>query len=282
MKTYLVPIDFSEAAFNTAHFAAELSHQTNTEKIILLNAYYISPYETMLPDPNMMMLREQEIEENVADRIAQLEKLKRQLQKVAKKSVKIEVKLRRSHLLRAVVDTVTEDNADLVFLGSKGNSSVGQPGLGSHVVNVAKASPAPVMVVPPTYKYHVIDRAVIACDFKQVTENMPMEVLHKLLGQQQIDLLVLNIDKEGEHASADAARLAEETALHGMLKTYHPKYYYVNNNNVIKSIIDFANDHDAHILIALPHRYSFLQSLLHNSISQELAATSAVPVLLLK
>lgn len=282
MKTYLVLIDFSEAANNAAHFAAALSQQTDTEEIILMNAYYISPYEDLLPNPDMLMLREQEIEESVTDRLNQLVQLKRKLQKMVRSGVKVRTRLNRSHLLRAVVDAVTEDNVDLVFLGSKGNSSLGQTGIGSHVVKVSKASRAPVIVVPPGYKYKLIDQAVIACDFKQVTQNMPMEILYKLLGRQQIKLLVVNIDRDDLHANADAGQLAQESALHNMLKKYHPHYYFINSPNVIKGILDFAEEHRAEMLIALPHRYSFFQSLMHSSISQQLASNSSVPVLLLK
>jgi nucleotide-binding universal stress UspA family protein len=282
MKTYLVLVDFSEAAKNAAHFAAALSRQTTTAEIILMNAYYISPYEDMLPNPDMLMLREQEIEESVAERLGQLAELKRKLQKMVREGVKVRTRLNRSHLVRAVVDTVAEDNVDLVFLGSKGNSSLGQPGIGSHVIKVSKTSPAPVIVVPPSYKYQLIDRAVIACDFRQVTENMPMEILHKMLGRKQLKLLVVNIHRDGRHANAGAGQLAEESALYTMLKQYHPEYYFINSPNVIKGILGFAEEHQAQMVIALPHRYSFFQSLIHSSISQQLASNSSVPVLLLK
>lgn len=282
MKTYLVPIDFSEAAFNAADFAAELSKQSNVSTIILMNAYYISSYETMLPDPNMLMLREEEIEENAADRIRQLEKLKTKLQKQVREGVHIHTRLNRSHLLRAVVDTVAEDNVDVVILGSIGNSTALGTGIGSHVIKVSKASPVPVIVVPPAYRYSKINHAVIACDFKKVTENMPIGLLHKLLSNRSIQPLVVNIDQDSKHANADAELLAEESALHSLLKDYHPKYYYLNKPDVITGILDFAASHKAQIVIALPHRYSFLQSILHNSISQQLATNSTLPVLLLK
>jgi nucleotide-binding universal stress UspA family protein len=284
MKTYLVPIDFSEAAFNAANFAASLSHQTNVTDIILMNAYYISELETILPNPDMLMLRDEEIEENAVYRITQLEKLKTKLQKQVKEGVKIHVKLNRSHLLRAVIDTVIASNVDMVMLGSIGNSTVreGSIGIGSHVIKISKASPVPVMVIPPTYNYQKIEEAVIACDFKKVKENVPMSILNKLLGNQLIKLLVLNIDTEGKHAGADPEQLAQETELHNMLKDFRPKYYYVSNPNIITGILDFATEHKAQMVVALPHTYSFLQSIMHNSISQQLAKNSTLPVLLLK
>jgi nucleotide-binding universal stress UspA family protein len=282
MKTYLVPIDFSEAAFNAANFAAELSKQSDVTDIILMNAYYISFYETMFPDPNMMMLREQEIEESAKDRIHQLEKLKKKLQKQVREGVQIHIRLNRSHLLRAVIDTVSRDNVDVVILGSIGNSSEPGSGIGSHVIKISKASPAPVIVVPPNYRYKLIDEAVIACDFKKVKQSIPLQVLHKLLGSQAIKLLVVNIDPTGKHDGADPELLAEETALHEMLQSFKTQYYYINKPDVISGVLEFADEHNAQMVIALPHTYSFLQSVLHSSISQQLATTSSVPVLLLK
>jgi nucleotide-binding universal stress UspA family protein len=284
MKTYLVPVDFSDAAFNAADFAAQLSHQSSVASIILMNAYYISPYETMFPDTNMVMLRQEEIEEEAKDRIHQLETLKTKLAGQVKEGVEIKVRLNRSHLLRAVVDVIAQDNADLVILGSIGNSTVreGSAGIGDHVIRISKTSPVPVIVIPPAYRYQLIEEAVIACDFKKVKDNVPLKALHSLLGSRLIKLLVVNIDAAGKHAGADAEQLAEETALHGMLKAFHPRYYYVNNQNVITGILDFAVEHKAQMVIALPHTYSFLQSILHNSISQQLAKNSSVPVLLLK
>lgn len=284
MKTYLVPVDFSDAAFNAADFAAQLSHQSDVKTIILMNAYYISPYETMLPNPDMVMLREEEIEEEAKERIAQLNKLKHKLSNVARKGVEFVTRLNRSHLLRAVVEVVNEQDADLVILGSIGNSTVreGSPGIGDHVIKISKLSPAPVIVVPPGYNYHLINEAVIACDFKKVKENIPMAFLHKLLGKQAIKLLVLNVDTEGKHAGKDPEQLAEESALHDMLKAFHPKYFYENHADILTGILDFAKEQKAQMVIALPHNYSFLRSILHNSISQQLAKKSTVPVLLLK
>ncbi|RYU91500.1 universal stress protein [Mucilaginibacter terrigena] len=282
MKTYLVPVDFSEAAFNAADFAARLSHQSDVATIILMNAYYISPYESMFPDPNMLMLRQEEIEEEAKDRVEQLKKLQSKLSKQVRDGVRVNVRLNRSHLLRAVVDVIAEDNADLVILGSIGNSTVreGSAGIGDHVIKISKASPAPVIVVPPDYRYQLIDEAVIACDFKKVKENIPMDSLHMLLGKQVIKLLVVNINAAGK--DADTEQLAQQSALHGMLKSFHPRYFYVSNPDIITGILDFATDRKAQMVIALPHTYSFLQSIMHNSISQQLAKNSTIPVLLLK
>ncbi|WP_428330953.1 universal stress protein [Mucilaginibacter sp.] len=282
MKTYLVPIDFSEASVHAAEFAAALSHQTDVSHIILLNAYYVSVYETMLPNPDMVLLQEDEIEQNAADRIKKLESLKRRLYNHVRAGVEISTHLNRTHLVRAVVENAISKKADLVILGSKGNSSAEDTHIGSHVVKISKASPVPVIVVPPAYDFETISRVVVAIDFKKVTETVPLEELTKLLSKKKFDLLVVNIDNDAKHIGKDAEQMAEETALHSMLKKFNPAYYYVNETDVINGILKFAADKDAQLVIALPHKYSFLQSLMHTSISQQLAEIASVPVLLLK
>ncbi|HVW95788.1 MAG TPA: universal stress protein [Mucilaginibacter sp.] len=282
MKTYLVPIDFSATAEHAAEFAAALSHQTEVEHIILLNAYYVSVYETILPNPDMVQVTEQQIEENAAERIQNLEKYKAKLVGMVRPGVTISTHLNRSHLLRAVVENAISKQADLVILGSKGNSSRDDAKVGSHVVKIAKACPVPVVVVPPAFDIEMIKSVVVACDFKQVTETAPLESLIKLLNRRKVSPLVVNIDNKVNALQGEAEKIAEQTALFEALKPYHPKYYFVNNTDIINGILHFARDHDAQLVIALPHKYSFLQSLLHTSISQQLLESSAVPVLLLK
>ncbi|MDF2430937.1 MAG: hypothetical protein JWP44_568 [Mucilaginibacter sp.] len=283
MKTYLVPVDFSHAAEHAAEFAAALSHQTDVDRIVLLNTYYVSVYETILPNPDMLLVSEEEIQQNVADRLRQLENLKRKLAHKVKPGVEIITHLNRTHLLRAVIENTLSRKVDLVILGSRGNSSNDDALLGSHVIKISKASPVPVIVVPPAYNFETIKRVVVACDFNKVTETVPMDALKKILTNKKLELLVVNVDNKARHNNeADAERMAEETVLYEMLKEFNPKYYYINQPDIINGILQFAAEKDAQLVIALPHKYSFLQSLLHNSVSQQLAETSAAPVLMLK
>jgi hypothetical protein len=122
----------------------------------------------------------------------------------------------------------------------------------------------------------------MACDFNKVKDTVPLEPLKRLLKRHDVELQVVNIDREAKHKNTDPEQLAEETVLHDMLKEYHPRYYYNKESDIINGILDFAKGHHAQMVIALPHKYSFFQSLLHSSVSQQLTVHSAVPVLLLK
>jgi nucleotide-binding universal stress UspA family protein len=282
MKTYIVPIDFSETSVHAAEFTALLTNQTAVEDVYLLHSYHISVYESILPTPDMLIPSEEEIEEQVIERTRKLEGLRARIHKQMREGVTVHIRISRSPLVRAIIESINQLHGDIVILGSNGSSDSHNSHIGSNVVNISKLSPVPVIVVPPLCHYEKIKRVVMACDFDKVKDSVPLEPLKRLLQRHDVELEVVNIDKEAKHKNPDPEQLAEETVLHKMLQDYHPRYYYNNESDVLNGILSFAKGHHAQMVIALPHKYSFFQSLLHTSVSQQLTVHCAVPVLLLK
>ncbi|HTK20344.1 MAG TPA: universal stress protein [Mucilaginibacter sp.] len=282
MKTYIVPIDFSETSVHAAEFTALLTNQTDVSDIYLLHSYHVSVYESVLPTPDMLIPSEEEIDEQVVERTKKLENLRARIHKQMREGVTVHISISRSTLVRAIIETIGQVNADIVILGSNGSSDSHNSHIGSNVVNISKLSPVSVIVVPPLCHYEKIKRVVMACDFNKVKDSVPLEPLKRLLQRHDVELQVVNIDKEAKHKNADPEQMAEETVLHSMLKEYHPRYYYNNESDVLNGILSFAKGHHAQMVIALPHKYSFFQSLLHTSVPQQLTVHCAVPVLLLK
>ncbi|MNR09716.1 hypothetical protein D3C85_1259300 [compost metagenome] len=103
-----------------------------------------------------------------------------------------------------------------------------------------------------------------------------MRALQNILSKHALELLVLNINS-GHHIDRE-----EEHFLHDMLSDFSPAYHYSDHPDTIKGIVKFAKNEAAQLIIALPKKYSFFESLLHESVSQKLTIKSHVPVLLLK
>ncbi|HZX58863.1 MAG TPA: universal stress protein [Mucilaginibacter sp.] len=282
MKTYIVPVDFSATSVHAAEYAAVLSKQTVVEKIILLHSYYISVYQSVLPTPDMVILSEDMIEDETQEKLKQLKYLRIKLLEEVRAGVEIDVKLSRSTLTRSIIETISDEDANLVILGSNGMDAESNSHVGINAINISKLSPIPVVVVPPGCYCEPVKRVVMACDFQKITDTFPLMPLQRLLARHDVELLVVNIDKQAKHKHADPQQLAEESALYKMLKEYHPKYFYNESDDIIRGILDFSNKHHAQLVIALPHKYSFFQSLLHESVSKQLTVKSAMPVLLLK
>jgi nucleotide-binding universal stress UspA family protein len=282
MKTYLVPVDFSGTSIHAAEFAALLSKQTDVKHIVLLHSYHVSVYESVLPTPDMTVPTAEEIEEHIGEKTDQLEHIKASISKLAREGVKITVRVSSSALVRAIIETIDTENGDLVILGSNGADDENDSYVGSNVVGISRLSPVPIIVVPPACHYEPIKRIVMACDFQKVKDTFPLQALKKLMSRHKFDLLVVNIDPSEKHKDTSPLQLAEETVLFDMLEEYHPEYFYHSNTDIINGILNFAAEQRAQLVIALPHNYSFFQSIIHNSVSHRLTIQSDIPVLLLK
>ncbi|RDC55538.1 universal stress protein [Pedobacter chinensis] len=275
MSTYLVPVDFSKTAEHAAKYAARLSYAMANSKIILLNAYYVSEYESILPTPDMVITTEEHIADEISRRNKALEKLKLKLLEI-NADADIEISLTRQTILRSIIDRINREKIDLIIIGSNGKKAKEESDIGSNAIKISKSSPVPVLVVPPKAHYESIRKAVLACDFKKVKEVIPMQALKNILSKHSLNLQVLNIDA-GHKVNSE-----EEHFLHDMLKDFSPTYHYSSHPDTIKGIVKFAKSEGAQLIIALPKKYSFFESLLHESVSQKLTIKSHVPVLLLK
>lgn len=275
MSTYLVPVDFSKTADHAAKYAARLSWAMNDAKIILLNAYYVSEYESILPTPDLIVTTDDHIADEIIRRRDALTRLKEKLLEI-NPNADIELSLTRETILRSIIDRVNVEPIDLIIIGSNGKKAKEESDIGSNAIKISKASPVPVLVVPPKADYQSIRKVILACDFKKVKEVIPMHALKNILSKHAIELLVLNINS-GNPVDSDEAHF-----LHDMLQDFNPQYHYAEHPDTIKGIVKFAKVEEAQLLIALPKKYSFFENLLHQSVSQKLTIKSHVPVLLLK
>ena len=275
MSTYLVPVDFSNTADHAAQYAARLSFAMTNSKIILLNAYYVSEYESILPTPDLIVTTDVHIADEITKRLEALEKLKVKMLGINPKA-EIEIYLTRETLLRSIIDRVNREEIELIIIGSNGKKAKDESDIGSNAIKISKSSPVPVLVVPPKADYQSIRKAILACDFKKVKEVIPMHALKNILSKHALELLVLNIN------SGHVIDSQEEHFLQEMLKDFSPAYHYADHPDAIKGIVKFAKSEEAQLIIALPKKYSFFENLLHESVSQKLTIKSHVPVLLLK
>lgn len=275
MSTYLVPIDFSKTAEHAAKYAARLSYSTNHAKIILLNAYYVSEYESILPTPDLIVTTEDRIADEIKRRLVALKALRLKLLEINAQA-EITISLSRKTILRSIIEQTDQEQIDLIIIGSNGKKAKDESDIGSNTIKISKSSPVPVLVVPPKADYQSIRKAVLACDFKKVREVIPMHALKYILKKHTLELLVLNIEN-GQPADTE-----EKHFLQDMLKDFSPTYHYANHADTIKGVVKFTKETNAQLIIALPKEYSFFQRLMHQSISQKLTINSPVPVLLLK
>jgi len=278
MKTLLIPVDFSGTSSNVLKYAAEFSKDTAVERIILLNNYYLSIFEQLLPSADFVQMSAEEINEERRNIDERLTSIGHKLAKRCGPSIKIETAVSELPLLRAIYQIIAQEKPHMLMIGS--DNDMDESYIGEQVIAIAKTSSIPILIVPARAKYKKIKSALVPCDFNAVSR---LGLLKGIRSSNQWlcppELIVLNVDPK------QAYRTHQEEnshALKEMLESYKYQVYYSEDRDIVHGILDFANKHNVQLIVALPGNYSFFHNLTHHSITNAIESNANQPVLILK
>ena len=278
MKTILIPVDFSDTCTNTLNYAADLSCAIHADRIILLKSYYTSVYEQLLPSADYVQVSTETLQNDREVQQEQLISVSRELLKKCNPGIQIKVVSSEEPLLRALRQLIADEKPDFVLVGADGNN-IEESYVGQQVVSIAKTSMVPVLIIPSKAKHQTLEYALVPCDFTAVTRLNILKDLRNLHLTSNPKLLVLNVDPKQKHLNHEQEHA---DALKEVLESYNYKVYYSDDSDTVKGIIQFADSHNVHLIIALPGKHSFFYNLTHQSITEALTINSHQPILILK
>jgi len=280
MKTLLVPVDLNATSINTVGFAAAWAAHYDYKRIILLKTFYDNIFSHIVVSAEYGAVNQDFMLTHRDEAMAQLQALAETITTATGNAASVVIATSEAPLLRAVMEMISEEAPEMVLLGS--NPAESDSLVYRNIIPIAKASPVRVMVVPATYAYQPVDKALVPCDFQAMHE---LDKLNKLKASPRwadTRLLVLNVDPEEHYLHPDEEFKQVEADLHEYLKNFSHELFYRNDKDTIGSIIDFANANEVKLIIALPGKHSFLYTLTHKSISEAIYRAAAVPVVILK
>ncbi|MBC9909228.1 universal stress protein [Chitinophaga varians] len=273
MKSILILTDFSDAAFRAAEYATSLAPLLGLERLILYHAYRTMVQGTELPVPtphveNMLHLENME----------KLASLQDQLRMMTDADPKYELLAEDAFLPDQLNKLCKESDVGLVVMGVAGKTGLQQFFMGSNTSQVLKISEYPVLVVPqeaPVGKG--ISSVVFSTDLQNIS-HASLEQLYRFLDLLHPEVHVVNVEPAATDKYSDDTR-AQITRLHDVLEKYTPAFHYVTGTHVADSVLEFAKEQHASMIVTVPKKHSFISSIFHKSISKELAYNSPVPLL---
>jgi nucleotide-binding universal stress UspA family protein len=273
MKTIIVPTDFSDTAYNAAHYAIGLAQQMGTTRIVLYHAY-----ELILPIPDVpVTVPVIDINEIKQASLEGLKKMKATLAPMLPDSAVIDYRAENNLLPVSIDQVCREEKADVIVMGITGGGGLEEVLIGSNTVDVVKHTTCPVIIVPPQAVFKPIKTIVFACDLRKVAETTPIQPLKKLLNVFKATLHVINIDHESKHFSTDTP--FETMMLETLLEDYQPEYHFIDNPNVVKGIVEFAEKENADLLLTIPKKHGLFESIFKRSRTSQLAFHTHIPLL---
>jgi nucleotide-binding universal stress UspA family protein len=275
MNTIIVLTDFSNSASNAARYAAGLTHQIDVKNIILFNSYEYKPVATDIPmsgQVGMNVLRQQSI--------TKLQELKSELLTLASEKTRIEVLASENPLILAIHSLINLYHPELTVMGITGMSGFERALIGSNTINIAKEISSPLLLIPKSASFRKINKVVFATDLSAGLQRSAAEI-KRIINSLAADLIILNVESAGaDHFNADM--VTEHTELHDLWDNENPEYYFIEKKDVAEGITEFIKTHDTQLLIAIPKKHGFFESIFRKSITKELTYHTPVPLLLLQ
>ncbi|HYG37284.1 MAG TPA: universal stress protein [Cytophagales bacterium] len=257
MKEIIVPIDFSPESFYALDVAKEISKRYTQSEIVLLNIVEVPTRATFSATGEQSTVTMDDIYV-----LKMIEKARDEMTDIISdpqfNGINIRIKIKVGH--NGVADEITSVPADLIIMGSKGDSGLHELLLGSTAEKVVRRASCPVMTIKTKPQDFRIQDMIFASNFK---EDIPaITKLKELQSMCFAKLHLLYVDTSKNFLNREKAK---ERMLHFAEKNSLDNYT-INVKEASSSeegISQFASDINADVIAMATHaRKGFLHVLM--------------------
>lgn len=272
MKKILIPCDFSDTSDNALQYAVEMAHYFSANLILI----HINQLPVMTPEIGLTSYSLKDATENSLDALKNLaQKIKMTHPAIGTIDYYSEI--------GNVEDVVAEFNkklhVDLIVMGISGHgSSLAKALIGSASVSVAKGSETPVLIVPPGVTFKQVSRMAYACEYDPNMEYglslTKVNYFKTVLGSE---LFVVHVVEKGHELNPE--QIQDDHYLERRLGGSAHRTFILNESKISESLLSFIKNQNIDLMVVEPKKHSFFHKLFNESITNELAFNSPVPVL---
>lgn len=169
-------------------------------------------------------------------------------------------------------------NAELVVMGMA-ERSFEQELMGNSTTSVIKNLNTPVLAVPLNARFQNIKKILYACDTLSFSSIKRFSWLRSIVGNLGAEVEFFSVDAKLDDLKQEQDRLLLSSTLEEEFQQVKYLYKTVKSNAVINEIKKEINIYNADILVMVPQKYGFWDSLVHKSKTRIMAAGLDIPLL---
>lgn len=267
MGVLLCPTDFSPVSENALRYAFQLAEKLSATVHVIHAFDPIAGAYVLGPQALYNALSEQKLEEASAHLSAYIQQVK------AETGVSVEVSQEMVVGMAgdAILDSAERLSPDSIVMGTVGATNNMRKLWGTVSSAISSRATSPVLLIPPDAKFGGLHRVAYATDFSEKSMILPA-IVSEFAHDLGAELCCVHIFRPGEvQQEGEAPPLAfERYAIH-----------LVEHENPTEGLERFAKDENIGMLVVVQRHRSFLERLLHHSISFDLAKHPPVPLLVL-
>jgi nucleotide-binding universal stress UspA family protein len=269
MKKIIVATDYSAVASNAVHFGAGLARVFQAE-LVLFNVYHMSAHV------GNALVRPEAIDHIIHNNEDHLKAL------TARLAGKYGVAVRWSSKMTNTADELERfamaEHADLVVMGMEINLAEYKL-FGNTTTNVIGRQKFPVLVVPKNVKFKGISKILYACESTFVSKDNRLDLLKEIARRSGARLQVLHVETK---ARAPVSAVNDQaSAINSLMEGVDHTYTVINNPSIGHGIIQGIEAWQPDLLVMVPHKAGFLESVLKGSTTRKMTLITPVPLLVL-
>lgn len=285
-KKILVPMDFSDFSKKAAEFALSFGELYGAD-LTLLHVV------TLFHEDTAELSNLQNIEEHVKmQEEAMHEELKAHADQFGHSEVQVNAITRRGfYEAEAILDTISDDDYDLVVMGTHGRKGLKHLVLGSIAEKVVRLSKVPVITIHDTGREFNLKRILVPVDFSSYSKKS-IEYAQSLASRFDTDLSYLHVIENDVHPSLYAAGVNNifeiDPELPGRANKKLQKFvgipengvsYEVIQGNVHKQICGFSEKMNADLIVMATRGLTGLDHILLGSTAERVVRLAKCPVM---
>lgn len=272
MKKIVIPYDFSAEA-ELALDAATQYAQIDPSDLHLVHVVEVpSSYLSLYPEYGSLDL-ESVFDDDILKSIDQ--RLQAVVQRVKEKGPNVTSDVVHGKPFESIQKTIAHQEADLIFMGSKGATGLKEMFVGSNTERVIRNAKVPVFTVKQKVDFSAISDLVYATDFVADKSLAFAKQLQKLL-HLKIRLLKVYNTNEWVYTERSAMEKLKEFGIENGLQDY--SLHVIDSPFVTDGILKFAHEKKADLIVMGTHGYTGLGHLIAGSNAEGVANHSKIPI----
>ena len=277
IKNILVPTDFSATSRNAFQYALNLADTLNAtvtvvhvkEHLLAASELSVMPHLDDLNTLNAAMASFVDLQDDGGDDAPVMVK------------TKVKTKILRGFATDELVTCSTQNDVDLIVMGTTGLQDFLSKIIGTVSFEVANRAHCPVMLVPRDAAWQPIDRIMFAANYQSTAPQTVREItdfaqfLKSKLYFVHVNENKLADDNLMEKIWDELFQFSDPSVAFDM------HIIYRGNGDVVEKLSKYAERHEVDVLAFVNKKRSFWQNLMHRSITENMAISTDKPMLVL-
>jgi nucleotide-binding universal stress UspA family protein len=275
MKKILVPTDFSPFADHALRVAVEIARKAQAE--ITLLHILLTPDNTEINVSTQEYVMSKNEDAPYLKSIIEVNQIN--LTDLVHKSGydKINYRILSGDVTKAIIAQATQEQSDLIVMGTQGNSEYENFFVGSNAEKVVRFAPCPVMTLRNRLAETKFANLVLACNL-DAKDSLPIDKIQEFQTFFGAKLHLVHINTPANFTPSKDLRVkAKNFARKYALENYAFEVYcdYIEDDGVVH----FANSIHADLIVMISHKRSGIARMFSGSVSEGVVSESTIPVL---